>query len=201
MIQTIILDLGKVIIDFDYRRSVEYLLDRWPVDLADIMAIMGDHALLTSYETGRISSAEFQRTVCGLLGVECSPEEFKQLWGHMFLPVPLVKEELLVALKRQARLWLLSNTSELHFNFLLENFPILRHFDQYILSYQIGAMKPDEKIYRSALQIAGSQPDRVFFSDDRAENVEAALRLGMKAVRFISEDQLRRELVKAGLEL
>jgi putative hydrolase of the HAD superfamily len=201
MIKTVILDLGKVIIDFDSRRSVEYLLDRWPVDLADIMAIMGNHELLNRYETGRISSATFQRAVCERLGVECSPEEFKQLWGHMFLPVPLVREELLMALKRQARLFLLSNTSELHFDFLLENFPILRHFEEYILSYKVGAMKPDEKIYRSALRAAGTEPERIFFSDDRAENVEAALRLGMKAVPFVSENQLRCELVMAGLEL
>jgi putative hydrolase of the HAD superfamily len=190
MIKVIILDLGKVIIDFDYQRSFQYLLKSFPIQLPQIRAVMADHALLAAVETGRLSSAAFHERVSEKLSIHCSLEEFKKIWGAMFIPEPLVSESFIAALGASYPLMLLSNTSELHFDFVMENYPILNHFNERVLSYQVGALKPDRQIYEAALKKARVPAEAVFFADDRPENIETAKELGIQAVQFESEEQL-----------
>jgi putative hydrolase of the HAD superfamily len=199
MIEVLIFDLGKVIIDFDFQRSIEAVLAFEPASLPRIREVMEDHDLLVKYETGQISSVEFYRKVCGQLGLVCSMEEFKRIWGAMFLPEPLLSEEFLFSLAQRYKLLLLSNTSELHFNYVWENYPILRFFSGQVLSYRERSMKPDDQIYRAAIQAAQVNPRKIFFTDDRLENVEAAIQMGIQAVHFQSEQQLKDRMADLGI--
>jgi putative hydrolase of the HAD superfamily len=92
----------------------------------------------------------------------------------------------------------LSNTNPIHFALLKEAYPLLRHFHGYVLSYEVGAAKPEAKIYRAAIARAQCNPEECFFTDDLAVNVEAARELGMDAVQFFSAEQLERELRARG---
>ena len=98
------------------------------------------------------------------------------------------------------RLLLLSNTNAIHYEMLEANYPILRHFEVRILSHEVGAMKPDPKIYRAAIAGAGCRPEEIFFTDDIAEFVEAARRQGIDAAQFSSLPQLERDLKARGIE-
>lgn len=199
MIEVLIFDLGKVIVDFDYHRSVEAVLALNPTAAGRIQGVMGGHDLLVKYETGQMSSVEFHRVVCEQLGLTCTLEEFKQIWGAMFLPEPLLSDELLAFLARRYQLLLLSNTNELHFEYVLERYLILRHFTAHVLSYVEGSLKPDEKIYQAAIRTARVDPSRIFFTDDRRENVDAALHLGFQAVLFQSEQELKKKMENWGI--
>jgi putative hydrolase of the HAD superfamily len=79
-----------------------------------------------------------------------------------------------------------------------EAYPLLRHFDDYVLSYEVGAAKPEAKIYQEAIARAQCDPEECFFTDDMAVNVEAARAHGMDAVQFLSAEQLERELRARG---
>ena len=68
-----------------------------------------------------------------------------------------------------------------------------------MLSYEVGALKPDDKIYREAIQRAGCRPEECFFTDDIAINVDAARNNGMDAVQFVSAAQLEGELKARGV--
>jgi len=74
------------------------------------------------------------------------------------------------------------------------NYPILRHFDEFVLSYEIGSMKPAAKIYQEAIARSGCAAEECFFTDDILVNVEAAREHGIDAVQFHSADQLENEL-------
>src|SRR6059036_2878699 len=115
MIEVIYFDLGKVIVDFDHSRAVQELLKVSPLSLIEAMAVLSDSELVLEYERGRLSSEEHYRKVCRALQMEVSMEKFRDLWGSMFLPEPLLSETFLLALKKNYRLMLLSNTNELHF--------------------------------------------------------------------------------------
>jgi FMN phosphatase YigB (HAD superfamily) len=199
MIEVLIFDLGKVIVDFDYHRSLEAVLAYNPAAAGRIQGVMGGHDLLVKYETGQMSSVEFHRVVCEQLGLSCTLEEFRQMWGAMFFPEPLLSDEFFASLARRYRLLLLSNTNELHFEYVLEHYPILRHFSSLVLSYIEGSMKPDVKIYQAAIRAAQVDPARIFFTDDRPENVEAALQLGLQAVLFQSEPKLKKKMENWGI--
>jgi HAD superfamily hydrolase (TIGR01509 family) len=94
---------------------------------------------------------------------------------------------------------LLSNTNAVHFDWIRENYPILRHFDGLVLSYEVGHMKPAPEIYREAVRLAGCRREQCYFTDDTAANVEGAIREGLDAVQFVSSDQLRSDLAARGV--
>ena len=83
---------------------------------------------------------------------------------------------------------------------LRENYGhLLRHFHHLILSYEIGAMKPQPAIYRAALQRAECLPSECFYTDDIAPYVEAARHMGIDAVRFESREQIEKEMRDRGI--
>ena len=97
------------------------------------------------------------------------------------------------------RLLLLSNTNDIHFTMVERKYPIMRHFDDHVLSYRVGAMKPSPRIYQEAIARAGCRPEECFFTDDVAAYVDGALRAGIDAVRFESAAQVEQELMNRGV--
>jgi HAD superfamily hydrolase (TIGR01509 family) len=75
----------------------------------------------------------------------------------------------------------------------------VRHFDHFILSHEIKAMKPDPRIYRAALAEARCAPGECFYTDDIAEYVDGARREGIDAVQFQSREQLEQEMKARGI--
>jgi putative hydrolase of the HAD superfamily len=199
MIEVIYFDLGKVIVDFDHSRAARELLKVTQLSLEEAMAVLMDGELVSEYETGRLSSQEHYRKVCRRLQMEVSMEKFRELWGSMFLPEPLLSEPFLQALKKRYRLMLLSNTNEIHFDFVIQHYPILKVIEERLLSYQAGCMKPEARIFELAIDKAGVAPESIFFIDDRPENIEAAKRAGIQALMFQSESQLKREMLSRGI--
>lgn len=201
MIQVIYLDLGKVIIDFDYCVAAREIEKLTPLSLAGIGQVLSDSELIQEYETGRVSSHEHYRKVCRMLQMDVSMEQFQRLWGSMFLPEPLLSEALLEGLKQRYRLILLSNTNEIHFDYVIQKYPILRHIEERMLSYEVGCMKPHPEIFRIAIERAAVPPRDIFFADDRAENIEAAREAGLQAYQFHSEERLKQDMQRAGIEV
>jgi len=199
MIEVVYFDLGKVIVDFDHSRAAQELLKVTPLSLKEAMAVLSDGELVSEYETGQLSSQEHYRKVCRRLQMDVSIEKFRELWGSMFLPEPLLSESFLQDLKKRYRLMLLSNTNEIHFDFLIQHYPILRLVEERLLSYQAGCMKPEARIFELAIKKAAVAPEKIFFTDDRPENIEAAQRAGIQALLFQSETQLRRDMASQGL--
>jgi putative hydrolase of the HAD superfamily len=198
MIKAIFMDLGKVLIDFDLDVAVRGLENATTWPLSDIKLFLSGE-LIRDYELGRISTPDFYRVFCEKLGIVIPVEEFRELWSKMFLAEPLLSEPFLQSLRRNYPLHLLSNTNELHYEFVRDRYPILKLFEKRILSYQVGRMKPQPEIYQLAVDQSGVRAEEIFFADDRPENVEAALRLGIQAVRFLNETQLRQDMERMGV--
>ncbi|MGQ5262596.1 HAD family hydrolase [Micromonospora sp. ZYX-F-536] len=93
------------------------------------------------------------------------------------------------------RLGLLSNIpEELAAHYELHHGRWLRHFDVVAFSSRTGRAKPDPAAYRWCCQALGLAPETVLFIDDRAENVDAAARLGMRTHLFIGRDEAARAI-------
>ena len=199
MIKVICLDLGKVIVDYDPTIPLNALGTRSALSLPKIMQVLADREPLLQFDRGACSRSDFYRTMCARLRLDVSTEEFEQLWTSLFLPEPLLEESFLLSLKRRYRLLMLSNVNEVHFEFIWKNYPLVRHIEARLLSYELGCLKPEPAIYRIAIDRAGVRPQEIFFADDRPENVEAARQAGIVATCFQSEQQLRLALGRAGV--
>ena len=134
-----------------------------------------------------------------VLGLHIEYDHFCRIWSSIFSET-LVPEDMLERLSARYRLVLLSNTNAIHFDMVRGAYPLLRHFHEMVLSYEVKAMKPDPRIYQEAVARAGCLPEECFYTDDIAAYVEAARRLGMDAVQFESAGQIQRELTVRGIQ-
>jgi glucose-1-phosphatase len=129
-----------------------------------------------------------------ILDLRATYEQFCEIWSSIFLPDPLIPESMLAGLRARYRMLVLSNTNAIHFAMVRENYPLLRHFDDLILSFEVKAMKPAPAIYQAAIARAGCRAEECFFTDDIPAYVEGARRQGIDAVQFESREQLERDL-------
>jgi len=199
MIRTLLFDLGNVLVGLEFERAyraASALSGLSPDRIRDLLRTSG---LAGPYERGEIDSAEFHRRTVELLGLEIDFERFAALWGDMFADRPLIDDALIDQAAARCRMAILSNTNELHFLDIRRRYPLLGKFEHYVLSYQVGAMKPSARIYEAALEMTDSRPEECFFTDDKPENIAGARKLGIDAELFRGEDDLREHLRRRGV--
>jgi epoxide hydrolase-like predicted phosphatase len=199
LIKTIIFDLGNVLVPFDFKRAYAQMEPLCPYAAVEIRARLRSTDLVQRYETGQLTTHAFIDQLTALLELRVTHDEFRQLWSSIFLPPTLVPESLLAGLKRKYRMLVLSNTNELHFEMVEANYPVVRHFDEFVLSHKVGAAKPSARIYEAALEKAGCRPEECFFTDDLLPFVEGARRAGIDAVQFLNVAQLEADLTARGI--
>ena len=197
--RTIFFDMGKVLVDYDFRLFHDRLCQSGEIDPELLRGALTGNSLHHTYELGQLSEDEFHGEVCRRLGKNMPREEFVAAWTGVFLPNPLLSEDLIRRLAAKAGLWIISNTNKLHFEYLRDRFPFFGLFKGFVLSHEVGAMKPDPRIFREALARAGSKASESLFVDDQLVNVEAARELGIEAFQFLSPDQCWSELRKRQL--
>jgi FMN phosphatase YigB (HAD superfamily) len=200
LIKTIIFDLGRVIVPFDFKRGYARIAPLCGIPAADIPARIGTTDLVRRFESGAVEARDFVRELSKHLCFETTYENFCEIWSSIFLPHTLIPEAMLEGLARNYRLVLLSNTNSIHFEMVRENYPLLRHFHAFVLSYEVGAMKPLPLIYKRAIEAARCAPAECFFTDDILEYVEGARAQGIDAVQFESADQIELELRQRGVD-
>jgi putative hydrolase of the HAD superfamily len=199
VIKTVIFDLGGVIVPLDFKRGYASMEPLCGYSAAEIPRRLRQTDLVTRYETGAIESPAFVAQLSELLGLKVSYSEFCELWSSIFLPETLIQEPLLERIRERHRLLLLSNTNDLHFSMIERTYPILRLFDDRVLSYKVGASKPTPRIYEEAIMRAGCRPEECLFIDDVPAFVEGARKAGIDAVQFESQEQVERELLARGV--
>ena len=200
MIRTLIFDLGKVLVPFDFERGFEGMRPYCPHPPAEMRARLVSTDLVPRFEGGLVEPREFVEEMSRILDMRVDYARFCDIWSSIFLPETLIPEAWMEGLHRRYRMLLLSNTNAIHFPMVRESYSILNHFDAFILSYEVKAMKPSPRIYEAALAQAGCAAGECFYTDDIAEYVEGARRLGIDAVEFISAAALREELAVRNIE-
>ncbi len=201
MIKTVILDLGGTIVPLDFESGYRAIAALCSTPLAEIPSRIASSDLIPRFERGEVSPDEFFVLLADLVGMTAPFERFAQAWNSIFPPHTLIPGRLVEELSKQHRILLLSNTNSMHFEFIRAGYPILSHFDGFVLSYEVGAMKPSPRIYREAIARAGCAPGECFFTDDVPAYVEAARGEGIDAVQFRSAAHLVEDLRARGLRL
>lgn len=203
--KVIVFDLGKVIFDYDLN-IIAKALSKFSSEtnlFNDMESFMSSNAdLFVKYEKGLISSIDFYNQIAGLLSLtNLSFEKFSDIWNDIFTPNQEVVD-LIVSLSYRYELALLSNTNELHFNFLYKKYPdFFMNFKKLHLSYLMNLRKPDTDIYNQVIKCHNVEPCNMFFTDDNQENVYSAMIVGIKAYSFKNVSKLVQDLNSFGIEI
>ena len=120
-------------------------------------------------------------------------EEFKIIYSDLFIENKETTS-LLPKLKKNYKLVLLSNTNYIHQKYGWEKYNFLQYFDKLVLSHEVGAIKPEEKIYRAVEVFTNEPSENHLFVDDISEYVEGAKKIGWEGIQFRSYDQLVNDL-------
>ena len=204
MISNIFLDIGMVLVGLNYEPALQALSDLNGLPANEITHRLDNHSGILDYEKGVLTTEEFFQQTQELLAIDISLEAFKGIWASALIvdgegSSGLLSSQLFGRLKRNHRVIALSNTNEMQFGYLSRVHPLIGEFDDYVLSHQVGCLKPDPEIYRVALQKSGALPEDSLFVDDLAENIQAAERMGIKGLVFTGERQLREDLEELGV--
>jgi putative hydrolase of the HAD superfamily len=199
MIQAVISDLGKVVLLFDNAIFYRKMAEVCPLSVAEIRGIVHrSPKFIDLFDLGKISPREFYEWATGRLGARIGYEEFMAAYTDVFwLNRPVL--DLLHRLKPKCRLILVSNCDIVRFEFIRKKFPQIGIFEGRVLSYELGLMKPDPRVYQEALKLAQAEPSACVFIDDMAVNVEGAAALGIKGILYTPDTDLAKELAALGV--
>jgi glucose-1-phosphatase len=180
MINTIIFDFGDVFINLDKEASLQELkklgLSSWNKELEE---------LNQKFERGKVTEVQFMIGLKKMIP-NASIEDLRAAWNAVLLDFPLRRLEFLQLLSENYRLFLLSNTDEIHIakfehkvgtTFAREFYQC---FDKVYFSFEMGMRKPDPEIFSYILKKHDLSPKRTLFVDDKKENTDIAASLGMQ---------------------
>lgn len=194
MISTVISYLGRVILWFDNKIFFRKMTAYCSLTEDEIGEVVHKNSeFIELFDTGKITPQEFYSRAIAKLDARISYEEFFAAYTDVFSSNSPVLD-VLYKLKGKYRLILLSNTDVVRFGFIKSKFPEILIFDDYVLSFEVGAMKPHPKIYKEALKRAGTKAPATVFVDDMEENVRGAEALGLKGILYKSNTDLEKEL-------
>lgn len=180
--KAVVFDLGKVLLDFDYHLAARALSPRSRLPADEFKRVLDQSPLLHRYESGGLTTAEFFAEVRTLTGYAGPLDDFRAAFADIFTEIPEM-----IALQRELRsagvpTFIFSNTNEVAVGHIRERFPFFAGFDGYVLSYEVGCMKPVAPIYTAVEQLTGLRAADLLYVDDRAENIAAGQTRGWQTI-------------------
>ena len=186
-----VFDLGKVLVDFDYSIAARKIAARSTMPLAGINSFIGDSDITVRYELGAVTRREFFEQTRQAIGFHGTFAEFGEFFADIFTEIPAMIELHAELRRRGVPTYIFSNTNDLAIEHIRRNFPFFKNFDGYIFSCEIGAMKPDAKIYEALEKLAGRRGADIVYLDDRPENAAAGTARGWRAILHETPERSR----------
>ncbi|WP_047245144.1 HAD family hydrolase [Maribacter thermophilus] len=182
MIKNIIFDFGDIFINLDKKAVFKKMSLFGFTTPTKELEILGQQ-----YETGLVSTQEFINRI-NQIYPQATPNKIIEAWNSIILDFPEYRLDFISTLASEGtyRLFLLSNTNELHIEQVIKNMGTGRYekfkncFERFYLSHLINMRKPDAAIYQFVLEKNGLKANETFFVDDTQENTDSASQLGIR---------------------
>ena len=201
-IETVIFDLGNVLIDWNPRYLYRKIFDS-EEKVEWFLTEVCDMAWNEEQDGGRTFAEGNIEAIAKHPSYEKEILAYFDRWKEMLGGADQAVVEILQALRDnpQYRIYALTNWSAETFPIALEQFEFLKWFEGILVSGKVNLKKPDPAIYEMILKRYQINADNSIFIDDSQRNVDAANKFGLPAIRFESANQLKTELKKLGIKL
>jgi len=199
-IDAFIFDIGNVILRFDFNAAMRNLQRHCDPAAESILDQI--EPVKVAYEAGGITRSEFQTRMREILRYTGTDTEFISAWEDIFTEnEPMIR--LIEQLQGRHPLYLLSNTSDIHVDFIFARYPVFQRFTDAVYSYKVRASKPEPEIYRLAIAQFGVDPARTLFIDDLEANIRSGAEAGLQVHHYHHDRHalLLQQLEEAGLSL
>jgi glucose-1-phosphatase len=197
-IKNLIFDLGGVILDLSVERTLQSFADISGLPKERVKELFISSREFLDYEKGEIEDEEFRSFVRELYSVQADDDALDASWNAMLLGIPQQKLDLLLSLKEKFNVYLLSNTNNIHLNYINEKImtpffgeaSLDRYFHKAYYSHRMKKRKPDANIYEQVLDENNLKPHETLFLDDNADNIAGANALGIRTVHVVTPDHI-----------
>ncbi len=202
-INTIIFDIGRVLVRVDVSRAMQGLAQGISLSPQELWTAIENDPRWPDWQEGRISASDWHLHLARRMGSSLTFEQFAEAWNRALDPKPIQDNSLFESLRKNFRLGLLSNTDPIHVAHLEATYDFFRFFPRSTRTYScaVGSSKPSPLIFRDALKALRSKAEESVFIDDIQAYVEAARSLGMNGIHYQDAAQLRQELNALGANL
>jgi len=187
--ETIIFDLGGVIINLDNRLTEKAFVAMGAQDFNHYFGHGFAASFFKDYEVGKIDDQQFINDLRKMIQLEVPDNLIIDAWNALLLDFPPERIQLLDKLKKQYRLFLFSNTNSLHMQAVQkiyqQAFPgreLDDHFEKAYYSHTLKMRKPDKEAFEFIVQENKLNPTTTLFVDDALVNVEGAVKAGLKGL-------------------
>jgi len=199
MIKNIIFDLGGVLLDLDFQKTVVAFNDLGIENFDEMFSQFKADDLFEKLETGKISESDFYSAIKKRTKLAIADEEIDQAWNALILNFRKESLEILEKLAADHKLYLLSNTNSIHLRHFKKQFiketgkPSLdTYFSKAWYSSEVGLRKPGTGIFEFALQEENLKAAETLFIDDTLINIQTAQKLGFKTHHLLPTERIER---------
>jgi putative hydrolase of the HAD superfamily len=172
-IKNLLFDLGAVVLNLDQEKTLRAFKRLG----ADLDLLNAESTLFTDFEVGKVSAEYFVHTLQTKLKGNASKEEVITAWNAMLLDLPKFRIDMLNELKKDYRIFLLSNTNSIHIEAVYQEHGkdvFNEVFEKCYLSHEIGHRKPHVECYKFVVEDAKINASETVFIDDNKANIKGA---------------------------
>lgn len=217
MINTIIFDLGGVLLDLDLQRCIK-AFDALGLDAKSWFTSknpegstkgtmcegMSASKMMDLYQTGKITTEKFVGEVLKECRKGTTWEEIVVAWDAMLISIPVEKLDVLKQFRGKGyKVYMLSNTNEEHWRYIEKNFfpeSVTNYFDGVYMSQVLGMAKPDKRVFEHVLKDIGAEAEECLYVDDTPSNCEAAACLGLHTFKMEPNAMWDEETIRMHLD-
>lgn len=185
-IRNIIFDFGGVILNISHQELEDAFRSLGVNDFERLFNQAQQADLFQKFEIGALSEMEFRQAVRDLTGLNVSDSVLDSAWNRIIGDYPPDRIDLLKKLKENYKLYLLSNTNQIHYHYYIQKFrnefgfELKTLFHNTFWSFKMGKRKPDADAYTEIVRMENLLADETLFIDDSEQNIIAAANLGFK---------------------
>jgi len=172
--------------DIDPQKTANKFAELSKTDPVDIIEIHNSNSFFKDYEKGLINDQSFRDHIRNFLKVDLPDEAIDSLWNDMILHFPASKIDLLEYAKKKYRIFLLSNTNNIHSIKFERMFKVLTQtdirdfFENVHYSFEMHTRKPQPDIFIRVIEENNIRAEETLLIDDSLPNIETASKLGLK---------------------
>ncbi len=188
-VRNIILDLGGVVLDIDYNLTRDAFIKLGFHDFEAIYSQLKQELIFNLFETGRITASDFRDVIRNYAEKKFEDSQIDAAWNAMIIKMPAERVAFLKALKKHHRVFLLSNTNEIHEKEFIRIITaaygkniLPELFEKVYYSHHSGIRKPDTEIFKLILKDNKLIAEETLFIDDSPQHVEGALKAGLQGL-------------------
>ena len=184
-IKNIIFDLGEVLVGIDEQRCMAAFDRLGAHRISDYVRHHRTEDMFMDVEIGRSTQEQFCDEIRRVAGISATDSDIVDAWNQLLTDIPNSKKQKILQLHEHHRVFLLSNTIDLHWQYCKEKLFPMNHygvedyFEKTFLSQEMHMKKPDDVIFQQVIKDAAIDPHATLFIDDLEVNCEAAERNGI----------------------